>query len=185
MRRAFTAIELIIAIALGTVLCLTAAATLRTSLAAVGVANRLSLENGMLREGIATPLDDLDWWTTFDDPDDATPARRRLRASGEAFSPLAAPVDCDFDVSAPKNWWRGLGCSLVRQDYGDYAILARIDHPDADRSRLARFQREVVDGMGFLALCDHAPADTIYAYYDADHRVPAEFVVSSPGTIGG
>src|SRR3954468_10318419 len=101
MRRAFTAIELVIAIALGLVLCLTAAATMRTSLAAVGASNRLSLENGMLREGIATALDDLDWWTTFDDPDD--PAKRRLRAPGEAFSPLPDPVDCDFDASAPKN----------------------------------------------------------------------------------
>jgi hypothetical protein len=128
-------------------------------------------------------LDELDFWTSYDNPDNTS--EQPLRAPGcNPFQPLSAPIDSDFDPSDPKNWWRGLGCDLNKKEYGVYGTFSRIDHPLSERSRLPIFYRKMVDGLGYYALCDYAPADFIYTYYDENKDVPGEFFDRIPFDAG-
>ena len=76
---AFTLIELMIAIALGTIILMTAFAAVRTTALAVASTKRLALENQLLRIGVEQALEEVDFWTTVDDPED--PANQKLRGS--------------------------------------------------------------------------------------------------------
>jgi type II secretory pathway pseudopilin PulG len=79
MRRAFTLIELLIAIGLGMLLIYTAVAGFRVATQCATISNRLSLENALIRAGINEAHQQLDFWTNLDDPDDSS--RRRLRGT--------------------------------------------------------------------------------------------------------
>ncbi|MBA3936046.1 MAG: hypothetical protein H0X38_01160 [Planctomycetes bacterium] len=78
---AFTLIEMMIAIALGMLIILTAVAGFRTASTAVTSANRLSLENNLLRAGYWEAQNQLDFWTNLDDPNHPD-ASRPLKAIG-------------------------------------------------------------------------------------------------------
>ena len=78
--RAFTLLELMIAISLGLVILLTAATAFRVASSCVVTSNRLATENTLMRAGFEIALEQLDFWTNLDDPNDAT--RERLRLSG-------------------------------------------------------------------------------------------------------
>ncbi|MBA3845787.1 MAG: prepilin-type N-terminal cleavage/methylation domain-containing protein [Planctomycetes bacterium] len=185
-RRGFTMIELLIAIALGLMLCGSVAAALRICAQSAAIANRLSLENGMMRSGVAAALHDLDFWESYDVPGD--PTRQQLDGPGEPFAALTLPPEAhlDFDQSDAQNWWRGLGCKMNRPEYGRYAAFARIDHPLAERRRLAVLYRTIVDTLGYYAFCDYAPANAIWSYYDESGAVPMEFIASAaaPKNLG-
>ncbi|HEX3135240.1 MAG TPA: prepilin-type N-terminal cleavage/methylation domain-containing protein [Planctomycetota bacterium] len=90
-RHGFTLIELMISIALGAVLLYTAMAAFRVAAQSVTLANRLSLENAVLRAGYQVVHRDLDFWTDVDDPETST--RQALRpgavASGMPFTPFS------------------------------------------------------------------------------------------------
>jgi type II secretory pathway pseudopilin PulG len=77
--RAFTLIELLIAITLGMLLVYTAVAGFRVASQSVSLCNRLSLENALIRAGFQEAHQQLDFWTNVDDPEDA--ARQRLRGT--------------------------------------------------------------------------------------------------------
>ncbi|MBA3936037.1 MAG: prepilin-type N-terminal cleavage/methylation domain-containing protein [Planctomycetes bacterium] len=96
-RGAFTLIEMMIAIALGMVILLTAAAGFRVAGQAVATANRLSTENALMRAGMVLAHEQLDFWTNLDDPHDAS--RERLRLSGLAVS--GQPWAYSFTAQAP------------------------------------------------------------------------------------
>ncbi|MBA3936057.1 MAG: prepilin-type N-terminal cleavage/methylation domain-containing protein [Planctomycetes bacterium] len=85
-RRAFTLIEMLIAIALGLVLVYTAAAGLRVAAQTVTVANRLALENEIMRNGFEIALDEVDLWRAYDEPVDAM--RQGQRSAGGIFCPF-------------------------------------------------------------------------------------------------
>jgi len=68
MRRAFSLIELLIAMALGMVIIYTAVAGFRLASSSITVANRMSLENRIIRAGMAHALDQVDFWTDVDAP---------------------------------------------------------------------------------------------------------------------
>jgi len=68
MQRAFSLIELLIAMALGMIIIYTAVAGFRLTSSSISVANRLSLENRIIRAGIADALDKVDFWTDVDAP---------------------------------------------------------------------------------------------------------------------
>ena len=89
-RSAFTLIELLIALALGLVLICTAAAGLRVATQTVTVANRLALENEIMRSGFEIALDEVDLWRAYDDPVDAT--RMGQRGKGGLFAPFKTSV---------------------------------------------------------------------------------------------
>jgi hypothetical protein len=67
-RAAFTLLEMTIAIALGTMIILVAVSGFRTASQTLTAANRLSLENSMLRSGYYEAQIQLDFWTNLDDP---------------------------------------------------------------------------------------------------------------------
>ena len=79
-RSGFTLIELMLAIALGSLLVYTAVAAFRVASQTVTIANRMCLENSLIRAGMCEAHNQLDFWTNLDDPDDVT--NQRLRVSG-------------------------------------------------------------------------------------------------------
>jgi hypothetical protein len=87
---AFTLLELMIAIGLGTLIVYASFAGLRTATQTITIANRLSLENTMLQAGFVIALDELDTWRAYDDPDSTDPTERRQRETGNGllFRPL-------------------------------------------------------------------------------------------------
>ncbi len=94
--RAFTLIELMIAISLGMVLVLTAVSAVRVTTQAITLTRRIALENALLRTGVEQALDEVDFWRRSDDPEDTS--RQPLRgteASGGwlPFTPFAATPD--------------------------------------------------------------------------------------------
>ena len=66
--RAFTLIELMIAMAIGMLILFTAFAGFRVASQCIVVANRLSLENSLMRSGYNIAHEQLDFWTNLDDP---------------------------------------------------------------------------------------------------------------------
>lgn len=68
LRRAFSFVEVILAIGLAGVVILVAAAAFRTATGSIGLMTRTSEENRLLRSGIIAALDDLDHWSSDADP---------------------------------------------------------------------------------------------------------------------
>src|SRR4051812_35505396 len=92
-RRAFTLIELLLSIGLGAVLIYTTIAGVRVASQAVMVSSRLSTENALMRAGIATAHEEVDFWTTYDNPEAADAQRPLKRPGGWAglsFQPFAS-----------------------------------------------------------------------------------------------
>lgn len=101
----FTLIELMIAVTLGIVIVYTATTAFRVAAQSVTTANRLALENSVLRAGYHIAHRHLDFWTNVDDPDDKT--NRRLRSggagSGMPFTPFSASWSIDASPPTPAN----------------------------------------------------------------------------------
>jgi prepilin-type N-terminal cleavage/methylation domain-containing protein len=93
----FTLIEMMIGIALGSVVAYTAYAGFRMASQSIVVANRLSLENSLMRAGYIQAHQQIDFWTNLDDPYDAS--RERLRLSGMDVSAQAWATS--FSVQRP------------------------------------------------------------------------------------
>jgi type II secretory pathway pseudopilin PulG len=74
---AFTLIELMIAVGLGMLIVLVAMSGMRTASQSLSIANRLSLENSLMRAGYFTAMSEADWWISYDNPDD--PNQQKLR----------------------------------------------------------------------------------------------------------
>ncbi len=91
VRAAFTLLELIISVGLSSVLVLTLFAGVRGAVAAMTIANRLSIENQLGRAAFTRALDYLDFWTDLDDPESTSSQRYRghTDAGGLPFTPLS------------------------------------------------------------------------------------------------
>ncbi len=112
--KGFTLIEMMLALAIGTIVLLVAFAAFRTVSQAIGLANRLSGENGLMRKGMLAMLDEVDFWEGWDSPDgDGAPADngRGLRGTaanglpgfeskGTSFSRLGMPFTPFRDMDA-------------------------------------------------------------------------------------
>ncbi len=189
MRAGFTMIEMLIATALGLVICAAAWAGLRAATQSVAVVNRLSLENSLLRQGAIAALDDLDTWRSLDDPDDAS--RQTLRTGGgfpAPFAALALPagMPIDPDHSSSRAWFRGDPVNGDAKTGGDYGLLGHSADPDPASAWRHRFLAHVVDRLGYYALIDYAPADTLFSWSGADGRPVGEcwrHDQNAPGTF--
>ena len=73
----FTLIELLLAVAIGSIVAAVCFITLRFIVVTSQRAHRLELENRLLRNGFLDALNDADYWTLYDDPDD--PSNQALR----------------------------------------------------------------------------------------------------------
>ncbi len=186
MRRAYTIIEVLIAVALGTAVCLVAYAGLRAAASTSTAANRLAIENQMLRAGIHAVIDELDTWRSYNDPDDPrsgvlhhpSPDPSADAAHSLPFNDLI--WDADFDQSDPRAWWRGFGVHADGAAMGDYAAFARLAHPDPWRAYLPETAEAVNLALGHYALIDLMPANTIFHWRRADGSVDPEFSVAPP-----
>ena len=143
--RAFTLIELMIAISLGIVILLTVMAGFRVASQSVATVNRLATENQLMRLGVERAHEYLDFWQDYDDPDDINnqPLRSSDMNGGLPFTPMStvAPyrpnlanpetttgwdAEEHWAMSDPKVWWQG---NVAEKDnsnlmLGRYALFA-------------------------------------------------------------
>ena len=155
-RAAFTLVEVMIATALGVTIIGTAFAAFRVASQAATVANRLSLENAMLRAGFSKAEEELDFWQAYDDPQQ--PALEQLRTArdagahglhGLAFAPMAALLTASANPAHmedalgwspstwlphdPRSWFRGNMAEKYNSSlpFGRYAIFSNVDDAPA------------------------------------------------------
>lgn len=64
----FTIIEMLVAITLSTLVIYIAIAGIRVASQTIAAANRLALENSILRTGVVVALENTDFWTDYDEP---------------------------------------------------------------------------------------------------------------------
>lgn len=92
----FTLIEMMIAVALSTMIVYVAMAGFRVASQSTTMANRMSLENALMRAGYQVAVEEADFWQSYDDPDVAgsTPLRafddRAGWRRGMPFTPFDA-----------------------------------------------------------------------------------------------
>lgn len=108
---AFTILEMMISLGLGMLILFSAMAGFRAASQALTVTNRLSLENSVLRAGYFQVEDDLDFWTSLDDP--LNPGNQKLRATsgtgpagnvgGMPFTPLSAVTVASASFAGASN----------------------------------------------------------------------------------
>ena len=119
-RGAFTLIELMIAVALGSLVVHIAIAGFSAASTAITRANRLSLDNAILRASYFQAQIHLDYWTDLDDPESANPRSNPLRATqtvrglstprGLPFTPMREvnPLwNSEWLPHDPRSWFRG------------------------------------------------------------------------------
>lgn len=83
MTRAFTLVEMMISVALGTLVVYVAFAGLRSAAQAITTAQKLAVENSILRAGMSMALHDNDFWTSHDDPMDCTKGKPAKSGPGQ------------------------------------------------------------------------------------------------------
>lgn len=95
--RAFTLVELVVSMGIGILVAMGAYTAFRTAAQTISIINRLGLENRLMRAGVAQALDDADWWTSFDQPEDPNkqPLRIVVERSGSNFTARAFTGDAD------------------------------------------------------------------------------------------
>lgn len=76
-RNAFTLIELMVATALGLAVMLLLVIAFRAVAGTINATRRLAVENGLLRQGVLAAFEEADFWTFWDDPDDAANTKMR------------------------------------------------------------------------------------------------------------
>ena len=204
--RGFTLIEALVSIALGASICATAFVGVRTVATTMASGNRLSVENRLMRAGVAAALDDLDTWASFD-----TPGDQPLRAAGDPFSPLPALAeDFNFEFNPVRRpgdsdelWWRRNSRTWFRGDLthpnwgarseglGDFTLFGYLGYGDgtllhgAEKAWHHRLVHTIGAQLGNFALVDYLPASEFYLDYedpgDGDIRSPALFRTLAPG----
>ncbi len=187
MRRAYTLVEMLISIALGSMIALVAWAQVRSAAQAAAIGNRMSIENGLMRAGFRAALDELDSWKQYDDPS-ATPPHAPLASVGRPFAPLTfralssddpAPADSDFDLdldqSRAKTWWRGTSIDWHAR-HGNFGLHTSLTDADAERRWYARMLDTLAHSLGYYGMLEYMPAGTLFSYYtDQDGRTAEEF----------
>lgn len=147
--RAFTLLELMIAVALGMLIVYVAMAGFRVAAGSITVTNRLALENDLLRTACLAANERLDFWTDYDDPEN--PAEQRLRGrdgdGGMPFTPMSEvfplvpnsdperaggwdPQD-PWTASDPRTWWQGNVAEKWKSEMllGRYSVFGNSQPP--------------------------------------------------------
>ena len=195
VRQAFSLIELMIAITLGMLLVYAAMAGFRVASQSITTANRLALENSLLRAGFHEALNEVDLWTAYDDPESTVDADQALRRAQMPFSPLPttssimasnppvegpALAESEFDTgwdhrfpwsaSSSRTWWRANPAewhsTLGRN--GNYTLFSGIG--SSPHPWLASQMDMLHTKLGYYAFCDYLPPSMLYAYIGPDPR---------------
>jgi prepilin-type N-terminal cleavage/methylation domain-containing protein len=188
----FSLIELMIAITLGMLLVYAAMAGFRVASQSITSANRLAMENSLLRAGFHEALNEIDMWTAYDDPESTIAADQALRRAQMPFSQLpTTPIimasstatayvyseseaDTGWDptypwpASSPRTWWRANAAewhnSVGRSgDYTQFATIGGSTHP-----WLFNQMDMLHKGLGYYGFCDYLPPSMLYAYIGPD-----------------
>ncbi len=98
VKTGFTLIEVTIALGVGMFVVITAYAAIRSASQTIRAADRLALENRLLRAGFIYAMDEIDYWTMYDDPDaPAGSTSQRLRG----ITTDTLPATFEFRVNPP------------------------------------------------------------------------------------
>ncbi|MBA3846244.1 MAG: prepilin-type N-terminal cleavage/methylation domain-containing protein, partial [Planctomycetes bacterium] len=194
-RRAFTLIEMIVSIGIGSIICTAAFVAVRVSAQTIQTADRLAMENSMMRAGVAQALDELDFWTGYDDPAPAS-TNRTLRQPGEPFARFdftvpeltldiaperAALAYEDWSGRDARTWYRGDPACDDGVRAANYSLISKAGFPDvspygdAHRRWQHHLVRDVVAGLGYYALIDYAPANLMYSSMDESGYIAEEY----------
>lgn len=193
-RHAFSLIEVMIAITLGMLLIFAAMSGFRVASQSITSANRLAMENSLLRAGFHEALNEIDLWTAYDDPDSKVPADQALRRSQMPFCQLpttpiimaATPssvnafpyseseTDTGWDhaypwpASSSRTWWRANPAewhnSMGRS--GNYTMFAAIG--GSTHPWLFNQMDMLQAHLGYYGFCDYLPPSMLYAYVAPD-----------------
>lgn len=194
-RHGFTLIEMIIAVALGALIVSVAFAGFRVTSQTVTLANRLSLQNAILRSAVVAANEEMDTWESFDSRSDTS--KQILRGATFPFAPMdfrSPTTVLDFNPANGRLWWNGHLWSSNRLNdgtnyqrrFGDYSIFGRQGITDfglgslyptlvAERAWRHNILPYLSDGLGYYAAFDYLPANFVYGYYDDNN----------PATAGG
>jgi len=195
LRQAFSLIELMIAITLGMLLVYVTMAGFRVASQSITTANRLALENSLLRSAFHEALNEVDLWTAYDDPVSTQAADQALRRPQMPFSEMPATsrimasnpsvegipfteseLDTGWDyrypwpASSSRTWWRANPAewhnTLGRS--GNYTLFSGIG--SSPHPWLASQMDMLQTNLGYYALCDYLPPSMLYAYIGPDPR---------------
>lgn len=191
---AFSLIELMIAISLGMLLVYAAMAGFRVASQSITSANRLAMENSLLRAGFHEALNEIDLWTSYDDPQSTLAADQALRRAQMPFSPLPTTPrimastpggtegyvfsesenDIGWDhtypwpASSSRTWWRANAAewhgSIGRS--GNYTLFSGIG--GSPHPWLANQMHMLHTNLGYYGFCDYLPPSMLYSYIGPD-----------------
>ncbi len=192
VRYAFTLLELMIAISMGMLLVYAAMAGFRITSQTVTSANRLALENSLLRAGFSEALHELDFWTAYDNPQSKDSTDQALRNPNLPFSQLPTASnrttmaiqgayvyserenDKNWDatypwpVSSSRTWWRANTAEFDQSigRFGDYSIFASTSQSGftANHTWLFDQMKMLHENLGYYAFCDYLPPSMLYTY---------------------
>ncbi|MBA3847613.1 MAG: prepilin-type N-terminal cleavage/methylation domain-containing protein [Planctomycetes bacterium] len=179
-RRGYTLIELLVAVSIGLAVCATAFAVIRIASQSLTAVERLSIENGLMRAAIHAGFDEIDTWNALDPRDASGP----LRAAAQPFSAFDWTAEGLGHAMAQHHQatlWRGCGATHDQRRYGNYQVVANRADSDPDKRWYGQMLQRVGDSLGYYALTDYAPGNTIYSYMDSYGTVPDEFKDSGYG----
>jgi type II secretory pathway pseudopilin PulG len=172
--RGFTLIEVIIAIGLGIMIVLVAVSGLRVTAQTVSTANRLSMQNAILRTAIVAANEEMDFWDSFDSRTD--PSQRPLRNMGQPFQPMDFKAangnpPLDFTHKNASQWWNGHIWSSNNKRWGDYSIFGKdglISDPlvPAERNWRHKILPYLTSGIGNYAAVEYLPANFVFGFYN-------------------
>lgn len=157
LKSAFTLIELMIAVSLGMVVVYTVVAGFRMASSSITVANRMALENNLMRAGYFSAIEEADFWQSIDDPNTTDAHAQMNRTSallsynhlssqrGMAFTPFrqlnftcASPTSGESDrgwdpayqwpASDSRTWYHGQLVEFQRNIDGKFGIYGIFTH---------------------------------------------------------
>ncbi len=169
--KAFTLIELIISIAISTLILYGSFSAVNVANQSIAISRQLSLENNMLRTGIYAALDEIDFWDHYDNRYAVDPAQNPLRSPGKPFCSLT--YDPSKKGHEPQTWWRGFGFSEkinTTKKWGDYLALSRVGHEDPIRAWYPDQADNIHSCLGLYAMLDYLPGNSIYCWYKFDSK---------------
>ena len=184
VNRAFTLVELMVAISLSLLIAATATSAFQVASKALTQSERLSKENQLVRAAYQAGTEEADFWYAADDPfDPAGHSQRSLNggtgvgANGNPFVALDLPPEYhNWNVSDPRTW-QLLG---MRRDGsgGDFSILSTVDSSGAEPAVTDWYPTmldTVFHTLGVSASFEYFPPNAGYTWYlDGDRNAFGE-----------
>ncbi|MBA3683812.1 MAG: prepilin-type N-terminal cleavage/methylation domain-containing protein [Planctomycetes bacterium] len=182
--RAFTLVELLVALALGMIVAFAAFAAFRVAGKCMVTAHNFSRENRVIAQGYFSTMNEADFWFAEDDPYDPSGQIQR-RSYDSAGNPV--PVGTDYSYGQPfaevdltdefwnfnvadQRTWSRQGEYKTTSFYwavGSYAQLGCIDHPDptGECAWMHVVQDRLYASLGWSGYIDYLPSPWTLGYY--------------------